>query len=250
LAEFPTVDGTRQIVVVGAADGGVSGGWFLDLGRLLQRVSREQDGLEVLPDVIGVLCHDPERRHPENERALSLELETAQIARKFPQRVTFAPDDKLLDQIDSQSPYHWIFSVTANDRDSVAAQCGELVSVMIEGQPGARLLDHAQTVSAATVVATHGYSAHVLPTLIFDQVKCELFLSILGRDILLDLVPDAQGGLKPQTVSTERAFDVLHEWSQQEQRGTPLQLLLASARDQAALPIFINSTRGASTGLR
>ena len=76
---------------------------------------------------------------------------------------------------------------------------------MVERQPRARLLDHAQTVSASTVVAATGYSAHVLPTLIFDQVKCELFLRILGPDILLDVVPDQQGGLKPKPVSSDRA---------------------------------------------
>ena len=236
LAEFHAEDGTRQIVIIGSADGGISGGWFLDLARLFQRMSREQENMEALPDVIGVLCQERDRRHPENERALSLELETAQAARKFPQRVTFAPDDKLLDQTDTQSPYHWIFSVNAGDKNSLAAQCGELISIMVERQPRARFLDQAQMTSSSDVVATAGYSTHVLPTLIFDQVKCAIFLSILGPDILLDVVPDVQGGLKPQPVSSDRAGDLLQDWSQFEQPGTPLQLLLAAAHDQAALP--------------
>lgn len=249
LGEFHAADGTRQIVVIGSADGGVGGGWFLDLGRLLQRISRDQENLEALPDVIGVLCQEQVLRHADNERALSLELETAQTARKFPQRVTFAPDHKLLDQTDTQSPYHWVFSVNAGDKNSVAAQCGELISVMVERQPRARLLDQAQAASSSMVVAADGYSAHVLPTLIFDQVKCELFLRILGPDILLDVVPDVQGGLKPQPVSTDRARDLLHDWSRLEMAGTPLQLLLTAAHDQAALPAFENSIKTPSSEL-
>lgn len=249
LAKFHTEDGTRQIVIIGAADGGVSSGWFLDLGRLFQRIAREQEKLEALPDVIGVLCQERDRRHPANERALLLELDTAQAARKFPQRVTFVPDDELLDQTDTQSPYHWVFSVNAGDQNSLAAQCGELISIMIERQPRARLLDQAHTVAAPVVVATTGYSTHVLPTVIFDQVKCELFLSILGPDILLDVVPDVQGGLKPQPVSTDRASDLLHDWSQLEQSGTPLQLLLAATQDQTVLPAFVSSVSPSSPEL-
>lgn len=249
LAEFPAEDGTRQIVVIGSADGGVGGGWFLDLGRLFQRISREREDLEALPDVVGVLCQERERRHPENENALSLEIETAQAARKFPQRVTFAPDDKVLDQTDTQSPYHWIFSVSAGDKNSTAAHCGELISVLVERQPRARLLDQAQAASKSVVVAADGYSAHVLPTLIFDQVKCELFLRILGPDILLDVVPDLRGGLRPQPVSSDRASDLLYDWSQRESTGTPLQLLLAATCDQAALSAFVSSKQAPSNEL-
>ena len=115
LAKFHAEDGTRQIVIIGAADGGVSGGWFIDLARLFQRIARAQENLEALPDVIGVLCQQRDRRHPANEKALVLELETAQAARKFPQRVAFVPDDELLDQTDTHSPYHWRFSVNAVD---------------------------------------------------------------------------------------------------------------------------------------
>jgi hypothetical protein len=249
LSEFHAEDGTRQIVVIGSADGGVGGGWFLDLGRLLQRISRDQEAFEAVPDVVGVLCQEQVRRHIDNERALSLELETAQTARKFPQHVAFKPDDRLLDQTDFQSPYHWIFSVNATNKDSVAAQCGELISVMVERQPRARLLDQAQAASSSMVVAADGYGAHVLPTLIFDQVKCEIFLRILGPDILLDVVPDVPGGLKPQPVSADRARDLLHDWSQLETADGPLKLLLAAAHDQAGLPAFVNSNTVPSSDL-
>lgn len=250
LAEFHADDGTRQIVIIGSADGGVGGGWFLDLGRLFQRISREQESLEVQPDVVGVLCRDGDFRHPENEKALSLEIETAQAARKFPQRVTFALDNSLLDQTDTQSPYHWIFSIHAGEKNSVAAQCGELISVLIERQPRARLLDQAQTASASGVVAASSYSAHVLPTLIFDQVKCELFLRILGPDILLDVVQDVQGGLKPQPVTSDRARDLLYDWSQLGQSGNQLQLLLTATHDQTGVPAFENAIPAPSDELR
>lgn len=247
LAEFRSTEATRQIVVIGSTDGGVGGGWFLDFGRLSQRISREQESLEALPDVIGVLCQERDLRHPENESALLLEIETAQAARKFPQRITFAPENKLLDQVDTQSPYHWIFSVNSGDKNSVAAQCGELISVLVENQPRARLLDQAQTLAGATAVVADGYSAHVLPTLVFDQVKCELFLRILGPDILLDVVPDVQGGLKPKPVSTDRARDLLYDWSKLEFAGMPFQRLLAATHDQAALPAFISSVQKSSS---
>lgn len=240
LAGFTAKDGTRQIVVIASADGGVGTGWFLDLGRLFQRLARDQENLEALPDVVGVLCQDRDLRHPENQRALSLEIETAQAARKFPQRITFAPNDRLLDQRDTHSPYHWIFSAKAGDKNSVAAQCGELISLLIERQPRARLLDQAQNVSPGGIVGTNAYGAHVLPTIVFEQVKCELFLRILGPDVLLDVTEDVQGGLRPQPITAERANDLLRDWSQRESRS-PFQLLLAAACDPAALTAFVSS---------
>lgn len=249
LSEFSAADGIRQIVVIASADGGVGGGWFLDFGRLFQRISRTHQGSEALPDVIGVLCEAQVPRHPENRRALDLEIETAQAARKFPQRVTYAPESELLDQVDVQSPYHWIFSVNARDQNSLAAQCGELVSTLIERHPRAKLLDCAQSVSGQTVAATNGYSAHVLPTLIYDQVKCELFLRLLGPHVLLDLVPDSQGGLKPQPVSTDRASQLLSDWSRSEPAGNPLQLLLAAACNPAALTAFVTAMQASSDRL-
>ena len=245
LAALPAVDGARQVVIFGASDGGVGSGWFLDFGRLFQRIARQQQsqGLDALPEVIGVLCEDPERRHPENRRAVTMELETAMTTRKFPQRVTYAPGETTLDQVEAQSPYHRVFSVAADDKNSVAAQCGELASVLVERHPRAALLDQAHTVPDHMAVAAKIFSAHVLPTLIYDQVRCEIFLRLLGPDILLDVVADAQGGLRPQTVAADRAGELLDDWSRAETPGSPLQLLLRAAVDPSAAASFVNLMR-------
>jgi hypothetical protein len=250
LAARPAADGARQVVVFASSDGGVGSGWFLDLGRLLQRIARQQQGNDMLPDVIGVLCDEPERRHPENRQALAAELETALSARKFPQRVTYAPGEPLLDQVDDHGPYHWVFSVAAGDRNSVAGQCGELASVLVERHPHAGLLDQAQSVAANKAVATYTYSAHVLPTLVYDQVRCELFLRLLGPDILLDIVPDAQGGLRPQPVPAERDGQLLDDWARLEMPGSPLQVLLRAALDPAAVADFAKLMQAAPTATR
>ncbi|HWT03523.1 MAG TPA: tubulin-like doman-containing protein [Pyrinomonadaceae bacterium] len=249
LAALPAADGERQVVIFASADGGVGSGWFLDLGRLFQRIARQQggQGLDAQLKVIGVLSEDPERRHPENKQALAMELETALTTRRFPQRVTYVPGETLLDQVEAQSPYHWIFSVAAGDQNSAAAQCGELASVLVERLPRSRLLDQAQTISSHAAVATTTFGAHVLPTLIYDQVRCELFLRLLGPDILLDVVPDAQGGLKPQPVSADRPGQLLDDWSRAETPGSPLQLLLRAALDPAEVTGFLNLMESTSS---
>jgi hypothetical protein len=240
LAASPATDGQRQIVIFASSDGGVGSGWFLDFGRLFQRIARQENTTsgEALPDVIGVLCEDAVSRHPENKSALTKELDTALTATKFPQQVTYAPGVALLDQVEAQSPYHWVFSVTAGDEPSVAAQAGDLASVLVERHPRAGLFDLAQKVPQGKVVLAKSFGAHVLPTLIFDQVRCELFLRLLGPDVLLDVVSDAQGGLKPKPVDADRPGQLLDDWSRAETAGSPLQLLLKAAISPLAVDDF------------
>jgi len=241
-------DGTRQIVVFASSDGGVGSGWFLDFGRLFQRLARQQQsqGLDALPEILGVLCDDPERRHPENRRALAMEVETSMTAGKFPQRVTYVPGEALLDQVDSQSPYHWVFATAANDRNSVAAQCGELASVLVERYPRTSLLDQARTARPNAPIMATTCSAHVLPTLIYDQVRCDLFLRLLGPEILLDVEPDVQGGLRPKAVAGDLASQHLDDWSRAEAAGSPLQLLLLAAVSPSSIPGFVNWVQATS----
>jgi hypothetical protein len=240
LITAPAADGQRQIVIFASADGGVGSGWFLDFGRLFQRIARQENGNsgEALPDVIGVLCDSALSRHPGNKTALLKELETALTTRKFPVRVTYVSDEGLLDQVEAQSPYHWVFSVTANDEPSVAAQAGELASVLVERHPRAGLLDLAQKVPQGKAIATQAFGVHVLPTLIFDQVRCELFLGLLGNDVLLDVIPDAQGGLKPLVVAADRPVQLLEDWSRNETAGSLMQLVLQAAIDSTAVQGF------------
>lgn len=244
LAALPASDGTRQIIVVAASDGGVGSGWFLDLGRLLQRLARQQ-GFEILPEVIGVLCDDSQPRHPENRQALALEVESTALAGKAPQHVIYQPGAALLDQIDQQSPYQTIFAVSAADPTARAAQGGDLAAVLVERQPRARLLAQAREISPHQPLLAASYGVHVLPTLIYDQVRCELFLRLLGPDVLLDVTADPQGGLRPKPVTEATALHQLEEWSRSETPGSPLALLLTAAVHPSATLEFTKLMQGA-----
>jgi hypothetical protein len=67
LADFHSLDGTRQVVIFASADGGV-GGWLLDVGRLVRRLTRRQQqaGSGLAPEIVGVLCETPEGERPQN----------------------------------------------------------------------------------------------------------------------------------------------------------------------------------------
>ncbi|HKQ06941.1 MAG TPA: VWA domain-containing protein [Blastocatellia bacterium] len=241
LASLPSADGLRQVVVFASADGGVGSGWFLDFGRLLQRLGRRLNkGTEVLPDVIGVLCDDPLPPHAKNRQALMMELETTMSAGRFPQRTVYLPDDPVLDQSDSQSPYHWVFTTSGGDKNALAAQCGEFASTLIERAPHVTLLEQARVLSSGTAIAATIHSAHVLPTLIYDQVRCELFLRVLGPDVLLDVVGDAEGGLRLKPVATEMVIQHLDDWARSEASGSPLKALLLAAVHPTATANFID----------
>jgi hypothetical protein len=249
LASLPSADGLRQIIVFASSDGGVGSGWFLDFGRLLQRFGRQQQGkgMEVMPEVIGVLCDEPIPPHLQNKQALMMELETTMTAGRFPQHTIYLPNDSVLDQVDSQSPYYWVFATSAKDKNSMAAQCGELAAVLIERTPHVALLEQARAIPANAAIASTIHSAHVLPTLIYDQVRCELFLRLLGPDILLDVVGDAQRGLKPKSVPADKAVQHLDDWGRSEESGSPLKALLLAAVNPAASANFVNLMQAASS---
>lgn len=246
LAALDSVDGTRQVVVFAGPDGGVGGGWFVDIGRLLRRITRRQQrqgGAAFAPDLIGVLCDSPERPRPENRRAVEMEIESSLLSGAFPQHVTYGPGgDGLLDATDTESPYNWVFSAGGADAQGVAAQCGELGAVFVERRPRSALLDEADALGMP-LVRTRVNAVHVLRTQLYEQVRHELFLRLVGPDILLDIGPSARGGFAPVRVADEAAAEGLAEWARAEPPGTPLQLLLASAADAALTPGFLKSMR-------
>ncbi|MGH9936330.1 MAG: tubulin-like doman-containing protein, partial [Blastocatellia bacterium] len=256
LEKFPSADGVRQIVVFGADDGGAGSGWFMDFGRLLSRIGRQQqqESPDFIPEVIGVLCGASNSMHPENRRALAVEIESAAMARAFPQRVTYQPGAPLLDQIDKESPYNCVFAVTSFDAASAAAQSGSLASILVERHPRSSLLKQALALPKGQIVSTATHAAHVLPTQVYELVRLDLFLRMLGPDILLDIVPNSQanlqGGYAPKPVTNDVAMKLLERWAQAETPGDPLQLLLAAAIDSTQTPGYINLARKTTSSLR
>lgn len=243
LEKFHSVDGTRQIVVFAASDGGVGSGWFLDFGRVLNRLGRrcqQQGESEFIPEILGVLCDEPNSKHSENRQALACEVESATRSGAFPQRATYAPGHPLLDKVDTESPTNYVFTVSSTDANSTAGQCGELAAVLVERQPRSSLLNRVAALSQAQIVSASSGSVHVLPTQIYDRVRFELFLRVLGPDILLDIAPTAQGGYAPKAVIAEAVGKHLDNWRQAEPMGNPLQLLLAAAIEPTHSANFLN----------
>lgn len=247
LSDFDSPDGTRQVVVFASRDGGTGSGWFLDFGRLLRRITRrrQQGGeVEFVPELVGVLCDSPERERPENRAALDMERASAALSGAFPQRVAYAQGgDSLLNQSDTESPYNWVFSTSGAAAAQVTAQCGELGAVLAERHPRAALLKEADSLGQHRVVSALTHAVHVLPTRLYKQGSCELFLRLVGPDILLDIEPSAGGGFAPRPVSDDAAAQSLSKWARGERPGSAWQMLLAAAADEAALPGYLKAAQ-------
>ena len=233
VAAFPSADGTWQAVVLASRDGGVGSGCFLDLGRLLQRLGRDLQarGREFAPEVVGILCDSPEQAKPENREALALEIQSATRAGGYPAHTVYVAGDPLLDRTETETPYHWICSISGADKASVAGQCGELASLLVERRPRREIVEAAgyAAAGAGRVAAVQAYGVHVLPTLVQEQVQIDLLLRILGPDVLLDIQPAPGGGFVPAELSEESAAGLLAAWASDEVPDTPLQVLLAAA---------------------
>jgi hypothetical protein len=217
LSSLASVDGTRQIVIFASADGGVGSSWFLDIARLVRRITRQQQQqreVEFIPEVIGILCESPEHARQENRNAVELEMETSVLSGAFPQRLAYAPGSQvLLDQMDTESPYNWIFSMSGVEAQDVAAQCGELGAVLAERHPRSALLGEADVLGDRKRIGVQVKAVHVLPTRLYEQVQYELFLRLIGPAILLDIESSPQGGFAPKRVSEDTAIRLLAEWA-------------------------------------
>jgi von Willebrand factor type A domain-containing protein/tubulin-like protein len=248
LAALDSVDGTRQIVVFGSAAGGTGSGWFLDIGRLLHRLARRQqkEGLACIPEIIGVLNDLAQSPHPENRTPLSLEIESATLNGAFPQQVTYVPQKDLLDQVDTESPYAWIFAATELDDDSVAAQASELAAVLVERLPRAALLGATRALEGGEVISTLTQAIHVRPSLVYEHVRVELFLSLVGQDILLDILNTQTGGYAPKPVPEAVALEHLMNWMEAEPVDTPLRLLLRASTDSIYAGAFLTALKAFS----
>ncbi len=250
LERFPSPDGVRQVVILGSADGGVGSGWFVDFGRLISRIARQikEQNADFIPEVIGVLCNQKNASRPGNLQALMLEIESALMSRAYPHRNTYAPGVPLLDQVDRENPFSCVFAASSFDTASAAAQCSDLAAVLVERHPRSSFFSQALLLQGQIVsVATH--AAHVLPTQINDSVRLDLFLRLLGPDILLDIVANEQGSYAPGAVSADAAVMQLERWAEAETRGEPLQLLLSAAIDSTLSAGFIGKVRETSSAL-
>lgn len=243
LMAMESADGTRQVIVFASPDGGVGSGWFLDIARLLHRIGRREQaaGAGFVPEIIGVLCDRHENEHPANRRALEMEIDTASLSGAYPQRVAYKPGDSLLDQTDAEAPYNLVFKTGAFDANSAAAQCSELCSALVERLPRSALLEQASLLDWRRPILVAAHALHVLPALVRDQVRCELFLRFMGPDVLLDVVRNEAGGFAPRNVSDEAASNHLREWARDEPPGTPWQLLLAAANNTSLVPALVKT---------
>lgn len=249
LAQMNSVDGTRQIVVLASPDGGIGSGWFLDVGRLLHRITRrqqEQAEIEFIPEIIGVLSDTPERPNAANRSALELEFESAVLSGAFPQRTTYEPGKDLMDGVDKESPYHWVFTTSAYDDNSSTAQSAELAAVLVERHPRTSLLKASDSLQARQFISVQTRAVQVLPVHLYERIHYEVFLRTVGPDILLDLEASVKGGFALKSVSAETAARLLTEWAKAEPPSTPLQLLLAAASDSSLAPGFMRIMQGSS----
>lgn len=249
LTRADSVDGTRQIVVYASPDGGVGSGWFLDIGRLLHRITRRQQAeseIEFIPEIVGVLSGTPDGSNSGNRSALETEFGSAALAGAFPQRVTHNPGRELLDGIDKESPYNWVFTTSAYDDDSAAAQNAQLAAVLVDRHPRTSLLKASDSLPPRRFISVRTRSVQVLPSQPYERIRYEIFLRTIGPEILLDLEASVEGGFSLKGVNEETAARRLAEWAKAEPPGTPLQLLLAAAADGSATPGFLRIMQGSA----
>ena len=251
LEQFRSADGVRQIVIIGSADGGVGSGWFLDFGRLISRIARQikQRNSDFIPEVIGVLCNQRRTLSDRNLQALALEIESALMSRAHPHRVTYSPGAPLLDQIDNENPFSRVFATSAFDSASSAAQCSDLAAALVERHPRSTLMKQALSLKQGQIVSVTTHAAQVLPMQVYDSVRLDLFLRVLGPDILLDIVPNQQGGYALKAVGGDGAMKQLERWAEAEPQGDLLQLLLSAAIDPTYARAFIEKARATSSKL-
>lgn len=221
----------KQIVIVGSPAGGVGGGWFADVMRLMRRLSRaRQRGAEILPEITGILVSAGDTGDPiatANRAALLGELESIALTGRFPRRVTLAPDDDLLDRTDTECPFDWLMEVAGDDARSAAAQSGALAALLCQRAVRRDLLrEVAQQQRVPAVVSTNGI--HILATLTRDRVQGDLLLRLLGRDVLLDIQP-VRGGYAARKVSEAEVQQAIDEWMAEEPPRTPVRQLLSGA---------------------
>jgi len=221
----------KQIVIVGSPAGGVGGGWFADVMRLMRRLSRDrQRDAGILPEIAGILVSTSDTGDPVatgNRAALLGELESIALTGRFPRRVTLAPDEDLLDRTDTECPFDWLMEVAEGDARSAAAQSGALATLLCQRTVRRNLLrEVAQQQRVPAVVATNGI--HILATLTRDRVQGDLLLRLLGPDVLLDIQP-VRGGYAPRKVSESEVQQAMDEWIAEEPPRTPARQLLSGA---------------------
>ena len=222
-------DGVKQIVVVASPAGGVGGGWFTDVLRLVRRSLRaRQRGSEIPPEIVGLLVSTGDGGDPvatANRAALSEELESIALTGRFPRRVSMKPEDELLDRTDTECPFDWLVEVMDEDARSASAQSGAVAALLSQNEARRELLREVGTqprVPAAVVVT----GVHILSTLMRDRVRADLMLRLLGPDVLLDIQP-VRGGYAPQPLPETQVQQALDAWIAEEPARTPVRALLA-----------------------
>ena len=247
LEATPSVDDTRQVVVLASQDGGVGSGWVLDIGTLLRRVlRRDQTNGQVAftPDLICILSDSASTERPENRSALQQESETAFLTGAYPQTLTFKAGDPLLDSTDTEPPFDLMVRVSGHDDDSIAAQASEAAAALVDRGPRPQLLDQAHSVFQGQAVPAVAHGVHTLPTLIRQEVHNQILRRTLGNDVLLDLDLDRRGGFRLRGYDEATVANALAQWAAETPVGTPWQALLQAAVDrggESALGTFLRT---------
>ncbi len=216
LLDFASIDDNRQIILLADRSGGVGNAWLIDIARILRRIARQKQ--EKVPDIISILSSTSQQNLQQNSQALDKEIETAQLTGAFPQHITYQPNDELLDHIDTESPFNWLFSVIGQN------QSAALSAVLVERYPRWTLLN--DKCHKGQIVSLQAKGIHVKPDLNYQLVKYEILLRLLGTEVLLDLeLDDANQKLIVKSVSEPEKL--LIQWCNAcEPKGTPWHLLL------------------------
>lgn len=225
LLNLASIDNTRQIILFADRTGGVGSAWTVDIARLFRRIGQIGKP-QFTPEIIAVLGDDQGRVNEyeqSNLQALTREMETACLAGSFPQHVCYRPGHDLLDTVDNQAPFNYVFAFNDCDRVSMIQQCADFGAVLVERYPRYTLFKH--PVNRGQIMETQVRGIHVLPDLDYQLVKREILLRILGTDVLLDLETVAEH-LAIKSISEEHASKLLSQWNSNEPPGTPWQFLL------------------------
>lgn len=241
LLRRPTADGGRQIIILASDTGGFGSGVLLDIARLLRRISRrDRRPGELVPEVIAVLLRSEawlDDRREANRLALFQELETAKFCGLYPQHIPYTGPDarhhELLNAMDAEAPFNWIFAVGGHSEDEAAHQTAHLCAVLTDRLPRWQLLADSPEARSATVVPTAITGIYTRPYWLRNRVAGELLQYLLGPTVLADVQRGAEHTYRPWLASEQEGHEAVRHWAQQEIGAGHWAQLLRVAGEQA-----------------
>lgn len=226
---IPAPDGVRQVILVAGDAGGFGSAAFADTARLVRRLAPD-----VGTEVIGVLLRDGAEHEPQrlaNREALRRELETTQLAGALwrPWTSYAGRGDPVLDSVDEQSPFNWVFAVDGRNAADTVARSGHLAAVLTDRHPRWTLLAALAADDHPGALPTAVTAVQVRADLLREWLAAELFLRVVASDGLVDLEPAPGGGFQPVTPAPGKALDLLTDWARAAEGPLAWRDLLARA---------------------